>query len=257
MEQGVGSILHEARTRRQIDLVEVEAVTRIRQRYLRAIENEEWDVLPGTVYARGFVRTYASFLGLDGERLAADFSRTVEGSVRGGPEPVQPAASGPPMRGGRGWRPTPGVAGVIVATAVIALAVLVVAVSGGGSGQESGAGSSSGGGSLRSGDRAAPRRDTQASRPGVSVRLVADGEVWVCLLDARGGALVKGQILEAGAEEGPFHSDSFTVSFGNGEVSMLIDGRKAKIPATSSPIGYSIDSSGTMAELSETERPTC
>ena len=41
----------------------------------------------------------------------------------------------------------------------------------------------------------------------------------------RGNSLVNGQILEAGAEEGPFRSGSFTVSFGNGEVSMLIDGR--------------------------------
>ena len=77
------------------------------------------------------------------------------------------------------------------------------------------------------------------------------------MLDAAGKALVDGQILEAGAEEGPFRSGSFTVSFGNGEVSMLIDGREAEIPATSSPIGYAIDSSGSLTELGETERPTC
>ena len=77
------------------------------------------------------------------------------------------------------------------------------------------------------------------------------------MLDAKGKPLVDGQILEAGAEEGPFHSGSFTVSFGNGEVSMLIDGKEAEIPATSSPIGYSIDSSGSLTELAEAERPTC
>lgn len=89
------------------------------------------------------------------------------------------------------------------------------------------------------------------------MRLAANAEVWVCLLDASGRHLVDGQILEAGAEEGPFHSGSFTVSFGNGEVSMLIDGKEAEIPATSSPIGYSIDSSGRLTELSEAERPAC
>ena len=77
------------------------------------------------------------------------------------------------------------------------------------------------------------------------------------MLDAKGKALVDGLILEAGAEEGPFHSGSFTVSFGNGEVKMLIDGREAEIPATSSPIGYSIDSAGKLTKLGEAERPTC
>jgi hypothetical protein len=91
----------------------------------------------------------------------------------------------------------------------------------------------------------------------VSVRLSASAEVWVCLLSASGEHLVDGRILEAGAEEGPFHSGSFTVSFGNGEVSMLIDDKEAEIPATSSPIGYSIDSSGALTQLNEAERPTC
>ena len=96
-----------------------------------------------------------------------------------------------------------------------------------------------------------------ASRPGVSVRLTASAEVWVCVLNARGKALVDGQILQAGAEEGPFHSGSFTVSFGNGEVQMRIDGREAEIPATSSPVGYAIDTAGNLSELEEAERPTC
>lgn len=91
----------------------------------------------------------------------------------------------------------------------------------------------------------------------VSVLLAADAEVWVCLLDAAGQPLVNGQILEAGASEGPFHSGSFTVSFGNGEVSMKIDGQEASIPATASPIGYSIDSNGQLQQLPESERPTC
>ena len=89
------------------------------------------------------------------------------------------------------------------------------------------------------------------------MRLAATGDVWVCLLDANGRALVDGQVLGAGAEEGPFHSDSFTVSFGNGEVSMKIDGQEASIPATASPIGYSIDSSGRLTPLPDSERPTC
>jgi cytoskeleton protein RodZ len=99
---------------------------------------------------------------------------------------------------------------------------------------------------------------TTATRaPGVSVELAATAEVWVCVLNAGGRHLVDGLILESGATEGPFRSDSFTLSFGNGEVSMRIDGKQTDIPVTSSPIGYAIDSSGELTELSETERPTC
>src|SRR3954454_17387589 len=97
MANGVGPTLREARKRRQIELSEVEEATRIRPRYLRAIENEEWDVLPGGVYTRGFIRTYAGFLGLDGERLAEDYRKNVEGGQRG-PEPAATPAPRPPER---------------------------------------------------------------------------------------------------------------------------------------------------------------
>jgi hypothetical protein len=95
------------------------------------------------------------------------------------------------------------------------------------------------------------------SKPGVSVSLEATAEVWVCMLDGAGRELVDGQVLEGGTTEGPFRSDSFTVSFGNGEVSMEIDGKEIEIPPSASPIGYSIASSGSLEPLSEGERPTC
>src|SRR6187455_58356 len=68
----VGATLREARTDRGVDLSEVEAATKIRRRFLTAIENEAWDVLPGPAYAAGFVRAYADYLGLDGARMAAE-----------------------------------------------------------------------------------------------------------------------------------------------------------------------------------------
>ena len=76
MDTGIGPTLREARNRRKVDLSEVEAAIKIRVRYLQAMENEEWDALPGGAYTRGFIRTYASYLGLDGERLADDYRRS-------------------------------------------------------------------------------------------------------------------------------------------------------------------------------------
>jgi cytoskeleton protein RodZ len=249
MDGGVGTILREARNRRKVELSEVEAATRIRFRYLRAIEDEEWDVLPGGVYTRGFIRTYASFLGLDGDRLVSDYRESVEPWHRsgGGPEPqpgIERASGGP-----RGTA-----LAVLAVIAVIAVAVIaIVAIPSGGGG---------GGVPVHHRHEVARKATPQAKPPpparaGVTVKLTASAEVWACLLNAEGKALVNGLILEAGAEEGPFHSGSFTVSFGNGEVQMFIDGREAEIPATSSPVGYAIDSTGKLTELEEAERPTC
>jgi transcriptional regulator with XRE-family HTH domain len=67
--QTLGAILREAREAMGVSLVEVEETTRIRQKYLSALEADEWHLLPGEVVGRGFLRNYALFLGLDPEQL--------------------------------------------------------------------------------------------------------------------------------------------------------------------------------------------
>src|SRR5436309_7240330 len=74
----IGSTLREARMRARIDISEVEAQTKIRAKYLRAMENEEWDMLPGPVYTKSFLRTYGDYLGLDSRLLVDDFKRRYE-----------------------------------------------------------------------------------------------------------------------------------------------------------------------------------
>lgn len=254
MASRIGSDLRRARTRREIDLSEVEAATRIRARFLRAIEDEEWDALPGGIYTRGFIRTYANFLSLDGDRLAEDYRRDVEGAQHPEPPPVVPV---PRSRSGDLLRNVPWPALIAVGAVGLVAAIAVFALPGGDGGE---GGTAQGGRAKEATDQAGGNPSRAAARQlpaGVSMELTAKAEVWVCLLDSGGKRLVNGQILEAGTGAGPFHSDSFTLSFGNGEVTMLIDGKQAEIPATSGPIGYSIGSSGELAKLSETERPTC
>lgn len=142
VDDGVGKKLHEARSRKKLSLQEVEEATKIRGRYLQAIENDEWDQLPGDTYARAFVRTYGRFLGLDGERLAEDQRRS-RGSARPGeqlprvdPRP-RPAPRARRSRR-RGISPRAMAAAV---TALVVAALLVVGLStGGGSGGDSGGG---------------------------------------------------------------------------------------------------------------------
>jgi cytoskeleton protein RodZ len=257
MASRIGADLHRARTRREIELGEVEAATRIRIRFLRAIEAEEWEVLPGGVYTRGFIRTYASFLGMDGERLVDDYRREVEGVPAGrGPAPDLAPLAASTATGSPGGRRSVSYLGWLVVPAVLLVAAVAIVALPDGGGQDNPVRAPA-----ETNHQGAARKPTPAKAPkpagGIELRLTAGAEVWVCLLDSGGRPLVEGQILEAGAEEGPFRSGSFTVSLGNGEVSMLIDGRQAEIPASSSPVGYAIDSAGDLEELSETERPTC
>jgi cytoskeletal protein RodZ len=135
MDAGVGSKLHEARTRKKLGLQEIEEATKIRGRYLQAIENEEWDQLPEDTYARAFIRTYGRFLGLDGERLAEEHRRS-RGSARPGerlprvdPRPHPVARE---RRRGRG-RISPRVLAVGVTALVVAALLAVGLTTGGGS----------------------------------------------------------------------------------------------------------------------------
>jgi Helix-turn-helix domain len=245
---GIGATLREARNRRKIDLSQVEEATRIRARYLRAIESEDWDVLPGDVYARSFIRTYATYLGLDGERLAEEFRRATRSEEKPAANVVVAGSGGPRS-------PTGGRAMTIAVVAALVGAVVAIGLA------TSDEDSTVTVGGERTGktptDNAVSLPSDETRRPGLSIELTATAEVWVCLLDAGGRPLVNGQILSPGAEEGPFRSGSFTVSFGNGEVSMTIDGKEAEIPATSSPVGYSIDRDGVPEPLAEGERPDC
>jgi len=68
----IGTRLREARIGRGLELVDLEASTKIRARYLAALEEERFDALPGTAYAKAFLRTYAQHLGLQAQPLVDD-----------------------------------------------------------------------------------------------------------------------------------------------------------------------------------------
>jgi len=76
----IGTSLREARLRQGLDLTEVEQATKVRSRYLRALEDEQFEGLPAPTYVKGFLRTYADYLGLDGQLYVDEYnSRYVAG----------------------------------------------------------------------------------------------------------------------------------------------------------------------------------
>ncbi|HSC21696.1 MAG TPA: helix-turn-helix domain-containing protein [Solirubrobacterales bacterium] len=144
MDDGVGIKLREARTRKKLSLQQVEEATKIRGRYLGALENDEWDHLPGDTYARAFIRTYGRYLGLDGDRLAEEQRRS-RGAARPGERlPRVDPRPRPVVRERR--RRRGGISPRLLAAVVTALVIAVLLV----------VGLSTGGGSDNSGGRSAP-----------------------------------------------------------------------------------------------------
>jgi len=254
VETGIGATLREARNRRKADLSEVEAAIKIRVRYLRAMENEEWDALPGGAYTRGFIRTYAAYLGLDGERLADEYRRGAAPSDgERAPKRVEPVTSAAPAgrRSRLGGRALAVLVSLVLVGALVAIGLI------GGDGEDSPApGTSPESRRVADGPQTEGRANV-AALPGVAVSLEATAEVWVCMLDGDEEPVVEGEILQTGTQAGPFRAESFTVAFGNGDVVLTVDGRQAATPPSASPVGYEIDTGGKLTPLEEGERPDC
>ena len=250
MQTEIGSTLREARIRHHIDLAEIEERTKIRVRYLRALENEEWDVLPGLTYTRSFIRTYANFLGLDGERLADDFRRLQETELGDHHAPREPhPLPQRPVRIVGTVRPRVG-AGTIAAAAAAVLVVVLIVL-----GLTTNSGSNKRSSSVTR-HRAAKRHAHAAKPKKVSIQLTATGEVWVCAVRADGTPVVNGQILTSGTQVGPFRSGKFDVAFGNGAIDLKVNGKPVQVQDTASPVGYQVTPDNVRL-LAPGTRPDC
>jgi hypothetical protein len=96
----IGNSLREARLRQGLDFPQIEQATKIRSKYLRALEEEQFDVLPAQTYVKGFLRSYSEYLGLDGQLYVDEFnSRYVRGEVEE-EQPLRPRGGGFGRRSG-------------------------------------------------------------------------------------------------------------------------------------------------------------
>jgi cytoskeleton protein RodZ len=252
MPTSVGQQLREARIRQGIELSEVERVIKIRLKYLDAIEADQWEELPGEAYARGFLATYAQFLGLDERPLLEQYRATVAGAA---PEPIPETML--PQRGithGSAIRP----ALALVPILVIAGIVAVVAISGGSDeGGDEGRHAQGAGG--RQHEPSPNEQETTATQPEPSrpsIELRATGAVWVCLVDQNGRPLVNAETLGSGEARGPFQAHGFELTLGNGAIEIDVDGKPIDVPNAAEPLGYRVSESG-VEELDQASRPTC
>ena len=260
----IGATLREARMRAKLDINQVETATKIRAKYLRALENEEWDLLPGSTYVKSFLRTYAEYLGIDVTLIIEEYKRQHERPSDLDQLPISPhspARRTPP-------RPPRVPRGLVIGGVIVALLVLFLILGMNNDGGDDTVAPPTQTTETR-GDTAAARRKekrrarerararrARAARKAVRLRLVPQGVVFACVIDASGGAVVPGQNLQPGEPTQTFRSKRFLVTVGNGQVTLEVNGRDVDVPDTADAIAYEITPRAARI-LAEGDGPTC
>ena len=254
----IGTTLREARIRARIDITEVEVRTKIRAKYLRAIENEEWDLLPGPVYVKSFLRTYGDFLGLDSRHLVDEYKRLYE---RPTDQELRPITARARERERRRRRLRLGPLGAVVLALLAVVAALFVI---GSLGNPNSSSSSTTTPSTAARSATGPRRTHHHhARPApahksttVTLKLVPTSSVYVCLEDGSGKRLIPGQIFAAGQSVPTETAKKLLLTLGNAGVQMKVDGKTVSVAPSARAIGYML-TPGKTTPLPPGSQPTC
>ena len=238
--------------RAKIDISEVEVKTKIRAKYLRALENEEWDLLPGDVYTRSFLRTYGEYLGLDTRQLIDDYRRRYERPADNELRPIAP----PGRERDRGPRgplipPWAAIVGVLV---VVLVALYFVGIR-----SNSNNGSSSSTTTQTTKHHQQHRSTTATHKPKptlVKLQLIPTGQVYVCLVNGDGKTLIPGVIYDTGQTIPVKKASKLLLTLGNNAVQMKVNGVTVPVAASSTAIGYEL-LPGSHHALPAAEQPRC
>jgi cytoskeleton protein RodZ len=252
----IGTTLREARMRARIDMGEVEAHTKIRAKYLRAIENEEWDLLPGPVYVKSFLRTYGDYLGLDSRMLVDEFKRRYERPSDNDPRPVASRSRERDRERQRHSRgpliPSWVLIGLVLVAVVAALALI-----GSHSGTKTTPPAST---HARTTHHSKPATTHTATRPAapttVTLQLVPTGPVYVCLVDGSGHPLIPGRIFSPGQTIPTETKPKMLLTLGNNAVQMKVNGKHVAVTASPSSIGFTLIPAGAHP-LPASQQPRC
>jgi cytoskeleton protein RodZ len=235
----IGNSLREARIRQGLDLAEIERATKIRGRYLKALEDEQFEILPAQTYVKGFLKSYADHLGLDGDLYVEEFNSRY---AMGEEEPI------PRGHAGGSWpRPVPfqSSAVLIALTAIgLATALVIVAWRFGATGEpedipglppvaEENA-------KQGKKTRKSQRRSQPIAPPGRRVRLVASAVGGRCWLEvhrgSEAGELVFEGTIEQGTSKGPFTGKRLWLNVGApSNLVVKLNGKRRALPGTGVP----------------------
>ena len=235
----IGSTLRETRIRNKIDIGTVEEATKIRAKYLRALESEEWELLPGPTFVKTFLRTYAEYLGLDARLLVEEYKQRYERPAGMDITPLNLRQ----QRVKRRVAPRIGPVAVVVLGIVVVLAALyVLGQTGADNGNAPTPRTEPTPAATPNKKRAAAGGKSKKSSKPASVRISATGTVYVCMEDASGRAVVDKRTMQPGETAGPFRSKRFKVTFGTSAARMHVNGHTYGVAVSKDPVGYEIRS---------------
>jgi cytoskeleton protein RodZ len=225
--------------RQQLDIADVEASTKIRAKYLRALENEEFGLLPGSTFVKTFLRTYSELLGLDPHRLVEEYRRHHEPEDELEGQHFGPPASAAPDRERR-FAPGPPGPGTVVLIGVIAVIglLLVLGLTGG---EEEGDRSAETRTEPRESSR--QRTDREPSPPrAVTLRVTPSVPTYACVDTGSNTAVVFEGILE---EPRSFRGRRLRVNLGKTSVEIRANGKPVPIEQGPNPAGFEFTPRGT------------
>ncbi|MDO9356190.1 MAG: helix-turn-helix domain-containing protein [Solirubrobacteraceae bacterium] len=244
----IGAQLREARTRARIEIAQMEAQTKIRAKYLRALETEEWELLPGPTYVKSFLKTYGDMLGIDGRQLVTDYKNTHEPfQAEGDIGQISKHTGGRMNR--RQQQASAGLGRLIAA------AVLLIAIVGGGGyylvGRDSGDGARAAQATPApdavDGDAVADdpgRTPGTSARKNVSVVVAATtGGVTVCVRAGKRIA-VPATELRAGQKTAAVRGRSVVVTADTRAIKLTVGGKRAVLPNGTGPITVTVTDAG-------------
>ena len=257
----IGAMLREARMRARIDVSEIETQTKIRAKYLRALENEEWDALPGPTFVRTFLRTYGDYLGLDSRMLVEEFKRRYEQPAEHEMRPIAPLRREREPDGLRRsvtFPPWLAVVGVLVAVVVI---LYIVGTNSSNKHQSTQPTSARAGAHQRTRHHHAASQKTTTTPPPaqskkLTLQLIPTSAVYVCLQNGARKTLIPGVTYNVGQTIPTETAKEFLLTLGNTNVQMKINGKAVAVPQSTTAIGLRIVPRGATL-LPAGTAPTC
>ena len=227
--------------RQKLDIADVEERTKIRAKYLRALENEDFSVLPGSTFVKTFLRTYAEVLGLDPHVLVEEYRATYERDDFD----MQPLAAPPSGRRERELRlPRTAVPrrGTVIVVALVALLVFLLVL-----GVVSGGGENNGKQTAGQGTTTTPHRKHRRHRRAaplptfVTLKVTPAVPTYVCV-DHGPGTPVSFE----GIIDGPrsFKAKKVRINLGTSSVKLAVNGKRVPVQQAGTPLGFEFSPTG-------------
>jgi cytoskeleton protein RodZ len=233
---GIGDTLREARMRQGLEIADMEGQTKIRAKYLRALENEEFSMLPGSTFVRTFLRTYAEKLGLDPHLLVDEYRARYEPS-----DELETTSIGPPAAGRRERQrrsapgpPGPGTVVLLAVVAIIAL-LLVLGLTGGSDNSKQSAQTNT------APKKPKPKRKPKPVPSSVTLRVQTQFPTYACV-DTGAGTTVVYQGTIDGSRT--FKAKRLRVNLGKTSVKLTANGKNVPVQQTPNPAGFEFTPKG-------------